>query len=168
MFNKKQLIVLFLVGLFGGFGGGGIAVLAMRHSQGVRPAADVMRAKQFEVVTTSGIVRARLGLKSGDYPSLELFAPDGGQRLSLDLDNVGEPVIYLRDAKENIRTAWGHVGSDTASLEDDNWGLSFGLSREENDVAQIGMVKVSSAPLTYVGSACVRPQGGHWTFLATK
>jgi hypothetical protein len=114
MFNKKQLIVLFLVGLFAGFGGGGMVVLAMRHTHGVQPSADVVRAKQFEVVTTSGIVRARLGLKSGDYPSLELFAPDGGHRLSLDLENVGEPFIYLRDAKENIRTIWGHVGSDTA------------------------------------------------------
>ncbi len=91
-----------------------MVVLAMRHTHGVQPSADVVRAKQFEVVTTSGIVRARLGLKSGDYPSLELFAPDGGHRLSLDLENVGEPFIYLRDAKENIRTIWGHVGSDTA------------------------------------------------------
>jgi hypothetical protein len=142
MFNTKQLIIVFLIGLCAGFGGGGIAVLTMRHNQGVQPSPDVVRAKQFEVVTTNGTVRARFGLKSADHPSLELFAPDGGHRLSLDLDNVGEPVIYLRDDKQNVRTIWGHVGSDTASLEDDNWALSFQLTGEDDAVAEVGMVNV--------------------------
>jgi len=167
MSNAKQMIIVFLIGLCAGFGGGGIAVLTIRHNQGVQPSPDVVRAKQFEVVTTSGVVRARFGLKSGDNPSLELFAPDGGHRLSLDLDNVGEPVIYLSDAKKNIRTVWGHVGSDTASLEDDNWALSFQVTGEGDAVAQVGMVK-RSAPLSYMGSAGVRTQGGHWTFVAPK
>ena len=168
MFNTKQLLIVFLIAVCAGFVGGGIAVLTVRQNHGIESSPDVVRAKQFEVVTTSGIVRARFGLESADNPYLELFAPNGGHRLSLGLDNVAEPVIYLSDAKENIRTIWGHVGSDTASLEDDNWALSFYGTGET--VAEIGVVKKSapSAPLDYSGAAGVRPQGGNWTFLAPK
>lgn len=105
--------------------------------------------------------------RDGDYPSLELFAPDGSKGLSLDLDNVDEPLITLRDSKENIRAILGHVTSDTASLEDDNWALSFRVTGEDDTVADFGMVK-RTAPLGYRGTAGVRTQGGQWNFFMPK
>lgn len=167
MNNAKQLTVVCLIGLVSGFVGALIAIFIMRHNEKALQSADVIRARQFEAVTTNGLVRARFGAKSGDDPSLELFGPDGSKRLSLVLDNVDEPLIMLRDSKENIRVVLGHVTSDTASLEDDNWALSFQVSGPDDTVADFGMVK-RTAPLNYKGTAAVRKQGGQWNFLMPK
>ena len=144
-------------------------MITMGHSEERQHPPDVLRAKHFAVVTNSGEVRARFGLKSGEHPSLELFAPGGGQRLSLDLDFLGEPVISLRDAKENTRTFWGDVGSDTPTVEDDNWALSFQLTGEDDTVAEFGMVKRAvKQRAVNRGIAVVRDVRGHWSALGPE
>jgi len=76
-------------------------------------------------------------------------------------------LIMLRDSKENIRAILGQVPLDTASLEDDNWALSFRVTGEDDTVADFGMIK-RTVPPGYMGTAGVRAQGGQWNFAMPK
>jgi hypothetical protein len=66
MFNRKQLIIVFLIGLCAGFGGGGIAVLTIRHNQGVESSPDVASIYCPSITFfTSLIVSSPFSLSSG-------------------------------------------------------------------------------------------------------
>ena len=140
MRNAKQSAAIALIGIVAGFAGGHLANSMRRHTNVQQP-TDVVRAKQFEVTGTGGVVRARFGLESGDLPTVILFGPDGTERLWIGLDNVNEPLITMRDNKGDGRVYFGHETSDTASPQDDDWSVSFRVRGESDSLAAVGMMK---------------------------
>src|SRR4051794_15046502 len=111
-------VLALLAGVLGGF-------FASYWFMRQRKEPEVVRAKRFDVVSANGTVRATLALEGGELPKLALYAPDGKERVLLSLDNIDEALLMMRDRKGDIRTFFGHKTSDTASLDDDDWTLSF-------------------------------------------
>lgn len=168
MSDKNQVMAMFLIGLLSGFGGGMLAVLTVGHGKTGSQSQAIIQAKQFDAITASGVVRARFGIESGDNPAIKLFAPNGAERLTIGLDNVDEPLIMMRDTKQNIRAVLGHETSDTASPEDDNWWLWFEANGgDDGVVSAIGMTKDYPSP-KYKGVVSVRIEREHWHNLTPK
>jgi hypothetical protein len=151
----KQIVSAALISILAGLTGGMVAVrVSMRGSNGP-DSADVVRAKMFEVIGSDGRVRARFGVHGGDEPTMILLGSDGKERLSVGLDNVDEPQLVMSDIRGNPRAFLGHVGSDTASVDDDDWGLSL-RGTGSSDLAEFAVIK-SYPSHKYRGT-----QTGYW------
>jgi hypothetical protein len=156
----KQIVAFALVGILAGLTGAIVAVRVSLRGSKVPNSADVVRAKTFEVIASDGRVRARLGVDSGDSPTVTFLGSDGSERLWVGLDNVDEPKLVMSDIKGNPRAFLGHVASDTASVEDDDWGLSF-RGTGSSDLAEFAVIK-SYPSHKYRGIGGVRDERGRW------
>jgi hypothetical protein len=161
MHNAKQSAALALLAIVAGFAGGLLAN-SMRGHQNAQRAPGIVQAKQFEVIGTNGMERARFGVESGDLPTLILFGPDGKKRLWMGLDNVNESLITMRDNAGEDRVYLGHETSDTASPQDDDWSVSFRGAGDTDRLAGIGMIK-SYPSRKPRGIVVARDEFGRWS-----
>lgn len=116
------------------------------------------------------MVRARFGLDSGDVPVMRFFGSDEKERFSIMLDNVEEPTMVMQDVKGNVRAVFGHEASDTASLSDDDWYVSFLEPEEDHFSATLG-VRRSYGPAPshkYRGVIGSRDAKGDWHSLGPE
>jgi hypothetical protein len=101
MSNLKSLLVLTPLALVAGFLGASFAGARVSRSD-IQAADNVLRARRFEAIGDSGIVRAALAVEGGDVPIVTLYGTDGKERMELTLDNVDEPVVMMRDRKRRL------------------------------------------------------------------
>jgi hypothetical protein len=79
-----------------------------------------------------------------DSPFLTFRAPDGKQRMSLDLGAFQKPLLVMED-ETGPRVSLGIHQSDTPSTADNDWGLFF-----HPDMARIGMSSLPEGGQEYV------------------
>ncbi|MDP2312221.1 MAG: hypothetical protein Q8P41_04895 [Pseudomonadota bacterium] len=103
--DRWKATSLFLAGVL--LGGTGYAfILPARASNGT------IRAERFEVVDTSGVVRASVGVTEGTGASdLRMYDAKGKERANLSVLAGGAASLYLFDADKSIRVVLETGGS---------------------------------------------------------
>lgn len=161
MWNRYTKTILHILWVFAiGFAGGATGTIFMKSRGG-----DVIRAHRFELIDSAGRTSAFLGTQE-DQPVLIFVGNQGGgnassllhQRALLGVAADGTPILQFRsetgtpsvrlygNAKPvlllgnntGVRVSLGLLQSDTPSINDDDWGLTF-----RPELATIGVSAVS-------------------------
>lgn len=93
--DRKQAVMMVLLGLFAGFIGGYIVTGLFSHK--------AVKAQQFLLVDKKGQIHAILGLTNLGKPSLGLWDKEGKNRIMLGFIRDGVPGLGLNDEKGNRR-----------------------------------------------------------------
>jgi len=163
-------LALTLLALIAGFAGGYASQLLHRQTP-----LSTLQATRFELVNRSGQVigmwgsdpddrtvlafaqrpaqnnvfdqsqqRAAIGLYADGSPFLKLASKEGQSRIRLDLNEFDKPILMMNDS-HGVRVALGVEQSDTPSMNDDDWILSFNPNR-----LRLGMISEPAGPHRYV------------------
>ena len=93
--DRKQAVIMVLLGLFAGMIGGYIVTGLLSHK--------AVKAEQFLLVDKKGKIHAILGLTNLGEPSLGLWDKNGKNRIMLGFLRDGVPGIGLTDEQGNRR-----------------------------------------------------------------
>jgi hypothetical protein len=93
--DKKQAVMMVLLGLFAGIIGGYIVTGLLSHK--------AVKAEQFLLVDKKGKIHAILGLTNLGEPSLGLWDKNGKNRIMLGFLRDGVPGVGLNDENGNRR-----------------------------------------------------------------
>ncbi len=151
MTNSRQLVAVAIVAFAAGFAGALVASHVTQKGNGASQDVKVVRARAIEVVGSDGNVRVKI---DGEQQEISMLTASGKERLTIALDNADEPIILLRDVKQDIRAYFGHETSDTGSASDDIWLAAFRAPGGETQLAAIGEWKLyRPTPITPAASA---------------
>ncbi len=158
MSNSKQLVVVALVAFTAGFAGAFTASHVARSDKAAAQSSSVVRSRMFEAVGSDGTVRVRV---DADQQRISILTAGGKERLSIALDSADEPIILMRDVKEDIRAYFGHETSDTGNALDDDWLAAFQAPGGDEQTAVIGAWKTYPSH-KHVGGVGIRDESGKW------
>jgi hypothetical protein len=78
----------------------GIAACGMRSAHSQEPAADVVRARAFELVDANGAVRGQLNVEPGGQAVFRLRDETGQIRVKLGADGRGSGLVLMNGTSE--------------------------------------------------------------------